>query len=89
VNHFGYAVTHALVTNICGEVDASSLEHVVAPLRALIRSDKNARTYLTSSLADQPLLQRFQQDTGVQEMLRKFIESCMRYSVQFIASTQH
>jgi hypothetical protein len=88
VNHFGYAVTHALVTNICGEVDASSLEHVVAPLRALIRSDKNARAYLTSSLADQPLLQRFQQDTGVQEMLRKFIESCMRYLVQFIASTQ-
>ena len=86
VDHFGFAVTHALVSNICGEVDASSLEHVVAPLRALIRSDKNARAYLTSSLAQQPLLQRFQEDAGVQEMLRKFIESCMRYSAQIIAS---
>lgn len=78
VNHFGYAVTHALITNICGEVDFTSLEHIVAPLRALIRSDKNARAYITNSLAEQPLLQRFQQDPGVQEMVRKFIESAMR-----------
>ncbi|KZM19516.1 hypothetical protein ST47_g9340 [Ascochyta rabiei] len=78
VNHFGHAVTYALITNVCGEVDYTSLEHIVAPLRALIRSDKNAKAYITSSLAEQPLLQRFQQDPGVQELVRKFIESCMR-----------
>ncbi|KAJ4402277.1 member of the karyopherin-beta [Didymella pomorum] len=78
VNHFGYAVTFALISNVCGEVDFTSLEHIVAPLRALIRSDKNARAYITSSLADQPLLQRFQQDPAVQELVRKFIESSMR-----------
>jgi hypothetical protein len=78
-NHFGHVVTYALITNVCGEVDYTSLEHIVAPLRALVRSDKNARAYITSSLAEQPLLQRFQQDPGVQEMIRKFIESSMRY----------
>ncbi|KAJ4311563.1 member of the karyopherin-beta [Neodidymelliopsis sp. IMI 364377] len=77
-NHFGHVVTYALITNVCGEVDYTSLEHIVAPLRALVRSDKNARAYITSSLAEQPLLQRFQQDPGVQEMIRKFIESSMR-----------
>lgn len=86
VNHFGHAVTHALITNICGEVDFTSLEHIVAPLRALIRSDKNARTYITTSLAEQPLLQRYQQDPGVQEMVRKFIEGSMRYVVIFSAA---
>ncbi|KAJ4363307.1 member of the karyopherin-beta [Ascochyta clinopodiicola] len=78
VNHFGHAVTYALITNVCGEVDYTSLEHIVAPLRALIRSDKNAKAYITSSLAEQPLLQRFQQDPGAQELVRKFVESCMR-----------
>jgi hypothetical protein len=84
VNHFGYAVTFALISNVCGEVDFTSLEHIVAPLRALIRSDKNARAYITSSLADQPLLQRFQQDPAVQELVRKFIESSMRYVIGFV-----
>jgi hypothetical protein len=79
VNHFGPAVTYALMSNICGEVDYTSLEHIVVPLRALIKSDKNARTYITSSLAEQPLLQRFQQDHGVQDLIRKFVEGCIRY----------
>lgn len=83
VNHFGYAVTFALISNVCGEVDFTSLEHIVAPLRALIRSDKNARSYITSSIAEQPLLQRFQQDPAVQELVRKFIESSMRYVLIF------
>lgn len=78
VNHFGPAVTLALVTNICGEVDYTSLEHIVAPLRAMIKSDKNARTYISSALAEQPLLLRFQQDPAVQDMVRKFIESLAR-----------
>jgi hypothetical protein len=79
VVHFGPAVTFALISNVCGEVDFTSLEHIVVPLRALIRADKNARTYITNSLAEQPLLQRFQQDQGVQDMARKLIESMTRY----------
>lgn len=79
VAHFGPAVTFALVSNVCGEVDYTSLEHIVAPLRAIIKSDRHARTYLSNSLAEQPLLHRFQQDPGVQAMVRKFIESLTRY----------
>lgn len=78
VAHFGPSVTFALISNVCGEVDFTSLEHVVVPLRAFIRADKNARAYITSSLADQPLLQHFQQDQGVQDLMRKFIESMFR-----------
>ncbi len=78
VNHFGHAVTYALISNVCGEVDYTSLEFITYPLRALIRSDKNAKAYITSSLAEQPLLQRFQQDPAVQELVRKFIEGSMR-----------
>lgn len=78
IAHFGPAVTFALITNICGEVDFTSLEFIVAPLRAMIKSDKNARTYISNSLAGQPLLHRFQQDPAVQDMVRKFIESLSR-----------
>ncbi|KAF1850945.1 ARM repeat-containing protein [Cucurbitaria berberidis CBS 394.84] len=78
VNHFGPAVTLALISNICGEVDYTSLDNIVAPLRAVIKADKHAKQYIISSLAGQPLLQRFQQDQGVQDMVRKFIESMMR-----------
>ncbi len=80
VAHFGPAVTFSLISNICGEVDYTSLEHIVVPLRTLIRSDKNSRNYITSSLAEQPLLQHFQQDAGVQDLVRKFIESMTRYA---------
>ncbi|KAF1839035.1 hypothetical protein BDW02DRAFT_564370 [Decorospora gaudefroyi] len=78
VAHFGPAVAFALVSNVCGEVDFTSLEHIVSPLRAMLRADKNSRAYLTNSLAEQPLLQRFQQDEGVQDMVRKLIESMFR-----------
>ncbi|RMZ73248.1 importin 13 [Pyrenophora seminiperda CCB06] len=78
VAHFGSQVTDALVSNICGEVDFTSLEHIVVPLRALIRADKNARSYITNALARQPLLQRFQGDQSVQDMVRKLIESMVR-----------
>jgi hypothetical protein len=79
INHFGPSITFVLISNICGEVDQTSLEHVVVPLRALVKSDKNARTYITNSLVEQPLLQRYQQDTEVQSLVRKFIESMTRY----------
>jgi hypothetical protein len=78
INHFGPSITFALISNVCGEVDQTSLEHIVVPLRYLIKSDKNARSYITSSLAEQPLLQRYQQDSGVQDLVRKFIESLTR-----------
>lgn len=78
VNHFGPSITFALISNVCGEVDQTSLEHIVVPLRALIKSDKNARTYITDSLAQQPLLQRYQQDSEVQGLVRRFIESLTR-----------
>lgn len=79
VNHFGPSIAFALISNVCGEVDATSLEHIMVPLRALIRSDKNARTYITNALAEHLLLQRYQQDTGVQDLVRKFVESLTRY----------
>jgi len=78
VAHFGSPVTAALISNICGEVDFTSLEHIVVPLRALIRAEKNARAYITNALEGQPLLQRFQGDQGVQDMVRKLIESMTR-----------
>lgn len=78
VGHFGPSVVLALISNICGEVDYTSLEHIVPPLRAVIKSEKNSRTYITSALAEQTLLQHFQQDAGVQDMVRKFIESLAR-----------
>lgn len=84
VNHFGSAVTFALISNACGEVDFTSLEQIIGPLRGIIKADKNARTYITNALAEQPLLHRFQQDQGVQDMVRKFIESMTRYVVIFL-----
>lgn len=82
VGHFGAAVTHALITNVCGEVDATSLDNIGAPLRAMIKADKNAKAYISSALTEQPLLYRFQQDPQVQELVRKFIESMTRYVLQ-------
>ncbi|PVI02736.1 ARM repeat-containing protein [Periconia macrospinosa] len=78
VDHFGQAVTFALVCNICGEVDASSLDNVLAPLRRLITNQKLSRQYITNALAETPLLRRAQEVQGLQDMVRKFIESLMR-----------
>lgn len=83
VNHFGPAVTFALVYNVCGEVDQSSLEHIIIPLRKLIQSDRNARTYITNALADQPLILRIKEDPATGDILRKLIESLMRYVLLF------
>jgi hypothetical protein len=78
VNHFGPAVTSALIFNICGEVDGSNLEHIVAPLRKYINSDRNARTNITNALAEQPLFASAKDDPALQGTLRTFIESMMR-----------
>ncbi|KAL1608405.1 member of the karyopherin-beta [Paraconiothyrium brasiliense] len=78
VDHFGQAVTSALIANISGEVDASSLEHIVIPLRKLIQNDRHSKAYISSALSEQPLLQKVQGEQAVQDMIRKFIESLMR-----------
>jgi hypothetical protein len=78
-NHFGRAVTFALMANVCGEVDYTSLEHILAPLRKLIQYDRQAREYLTTALTEQPLIRRMQGEPGTEDMVRKIIESMMRY----------
>ena len=83
VNHFGAEVTFAMIFNICGEVDQTGLDHFLAPLRKLIQSDRNARTYISNALAVQPLLLRVKDDPATQDMVRKFIESVMRYALTF------
>jgi hypothetical protein len=79
VNHFGPAVTFALIYNLCGEVDFTSLEHVIVPLRKLIISDRNAKALITNALAEQPLIQRVKDDPAIEGIIRKFIESMTRY----------
>jgi hypothetical protein len=78
VNHFGAEVTFALIFNVCGEVDQTSLEHILGPLRRLILSDRNARTYISNALAVNPLILRVKEDPATQDVMRKFIESAMR-----------
>lgn len=82
VDHFGQAVATALMTNVCGEVDASSLDHITIPLRKLIQNERRSKAYVSEALAAQPLLQRVQDQQAVQDMVRKFIESLMRYGLQ-------
>lgn len=89
ISHFGPSITLALVSNVCGEVDQTSLDHIVIPLRFLIKSDKNARTYINNALAAQPLLQRYQQDSGVQDLVRKFTESLTRCAHYFSFALSH
>lgn len=79
VNHYGPAVTYALIFNVCGEVDYTSLEHIVAPLRKFITSDRNARTYITNVLAEQPLIARVKDDPATEGIVKKFIEGMIRF----------
>ena len=79
VDHFGQAVTFALMSNVCGEVDASSLDNILAPLRKMVNNQRLSRQYVTNALAEMPLLQRVREDQGWQDAVRKFIESLMRY----------
>lgn len=78
VDHFGQAVTFALIANICGEVDATSLDHIIIPLRKLIQNNRHSKAYISSALSEQSLLQRVQGEQAIQDMVRKFIESLMR-----------
>ncbi|CAI6333294.1 unnamed protein product [Periconia digitata] len=78
VDHFGQSVTFVLIGNICGEVDASSLDNIIAPLRKLITNQRLSRQYITTALAETPVLAKAQAAEGVQDMVRKFVESLMR-----------
>ncbi|KAF2008848.1 ARM repeat-containing protein [Aaosphaeria arxii CBS 175.79] len=78
MNHFGAAVTFALMYNICGEVDYTSLEHVLIPLRKLITADRNAKANITNALTSQPLIIRVKDDPNTENIVRRFIESLMR-----------
>jgi hypothetical protein len=55
------------------------LEHILTPLRKLIQFNRQAREFLTSALTEQPLIQRIQGEPGTEDMVRKIIESMMRY----------
>ncbi|PSN71577.1 hypothetical protein BS50DRAFT_585056 [Corynespora cassiicola Philippines] len=81
-NHFGPTVAYALIANICGETDHSSLDHIIAPLRKLILCDKNARAYITNSLAQHPLIQRMGEDQATQSLIKRFIEGAIRNAKQ-------
>jgi hypothetical protein len=80
VDHFGQAVAFALILNICGEVEQSSLENIITPLRKLIQNQKLSKHYIANALAEVPLLKKVQGDQAWQDAVRKFIESLMRYS---------
>jgi hypothetical protein len=79
-NHFGQAATYALISNICGEVDFTSLEHIITPLRKLIQYERHARTYITTALSQQSIFQHIENEPTTQDMVRKVIESMMRYA---------
>ncbi|KAF2272321.1 ARM repeat-containing protein [Westerdykella ornata] len=78
VDHFGSSVVSALVYNLCGEVDFTSLEYIVVPLRKCINSNRHARAYITQALAEQPLILRAKDDPNLEGTMRKFIEGMMR-----------
>ncbi|KAF2205138.1 hypothetical protein GQ43DRAFT_363051 [Delitschia confertaspora ATCC 74209] len=79
VNHFGPDVTFALIYNICGEVEGSSLEHIITAFRKLVVGDRNAKTYINNALQAQLLLQRAaQKDPSVAGTVRKFSEGVSR-----------
>jgi hypothetical protein len=80
VNHFGPAVVFALMYNVCGEVDFSSLEYIVAALRKVVTSDRNAKNYMNAALAGQALMIRVKDDPNTEGIIRKFIESVTRYA---------
>ncbi|ORY16085.1 armadillo-type protein [Clohesyomyces aquaticus] len=86
--HFGPAVTSALIFNVCGEVDGSSLDQIVVPLRKIIQSDRNAKTYITNSLAEQPLIIRIKDDPATQDIIRKFVEGLVRNARSSMAFKQ-
>ncbi|KAF2750242.1 ARM repeat-containing protein [Sporormia fimetaria CBS 119925] len=78
VNHFGASVVSALIYNVCGEVDGTSLPNVTDPLRKCINAEPRSRMWITQALAAQPLLSQANDDPALQEIIRKFVEGSVR-----------
>jgi len=78
VNHFGPAVTGALIFNICGEADTSSLDYVTPPLRKMIQSQPRARIQITEALASIPMLVQAPEHFEVEKLTRMFTEGLVR-----------
>lgn len=78
VQHFGQAITSAIMYNVCGEVEQSSLEHILVPLRRMINVDRNARAHITNALAEQPLLRQAKDDAEFTRETQKLVESLFR-----------
>jgi hypothetical protein len=78
VDYFGPAVTSALIHNLCGEVDQSSLDHVLIPLRRLINVDRNARSYISQALSTEPLLIQAKDQPDLAAVLHRFNEGLIR-----------
>ncbi|KAF2490397.1 ARM repeat-containing protein [Lophium mytilinum] len=85
VSHFGRPVTRALVFNVCGEADTSSLDYIMPPLRKMIQSQPWARTEITEALSKLPLFARAPEHFEVQKIMRMFTEGLMRNARQFSA----
>lgn len=79
VNHFAPSITLALIFNICGEVDASSLDYITPPLRKMIQSERNSRAYITAALQEQRLFMRITADPSTESLKRTFVEGAIRY----------
>lgn len=78
VNYFAPSITLALIFNICGEVDASSLDYITPPLRKMIQSERNARAYITAALQEQRLFARHAADQSMESLKRVFVEGVIR-----------
>jgi hypothetical protein len=88
VRHFGEAVAFALLWNVCGEVDYTSLEHVVVPLRKFMLCERGARAVVERALAEMPVVVRVKSVEGqaqeVEGWVRKFVEGLVRYVFSFL-----
>lgn len=80
VRFFGKEVVGAIVWNICGEVDGTSLEHVTIPLRKAMSASREAKSWVTEGLAHVPLIASAREMGGeeVEGTVRKFIEGLAR-----------
>ncbi|OCK81775.1 hypothetical protein K432DRAFT_7196 [Lepidopterella palustris CBS 459.81] len=79
VDRYAKVVTFVLIFNICGEVDASSLEYVSSSLRKMVQAERNARHYIVHAVENQPLfIEQAHKDSKIDALIRTFTEGVMR-----------
>jgi hypothetical protein len=80
VGFFGKEVVAAVVWNLCGEVDQSSLEHISAPLRKCVSARTESKMWITEQLNGNLLIARAKEMVGeeVEGWVRKFVEGLVR-----------